>query len=252
MLRLFIGLIPFPKLRRRLRKRYAPTFRLRPFQVERDTKCLIVAPHPDDEVIGAGGVLSKYAKNFDVIVMSSAGVAYGELTAHERSNLRLQEFDKVMKYLGIKNHWIFETFGKPMFIDKINGYLNDYARVLDLEKYDFIFLPYPRDNHPEHRHITLRVMKKLMRMKKVKPSVQIMFYEVWTPIEKPNLWVDISDVIDEKKKLICMYKSQIVDGWDYDRWANGLALYRGMYVRPNHYAEVFQGLTLKEYLRSVK
>ncbi len=252
MLKFLINLIPISSLRKKLRKKYLGHFSLRNFEINNNTKCLIVAPHPDDEVIGCGGILAKYASHFDVICMSSAGVAFGNLSAKERNDLRLKEFDEVMTYLGINNHWIFETYGKPMFIDKIDSYFNEYAKVLDFEKYDYIFLPYPNDNHPEHQHITKNVVKKLLKTKKVKPSTQIMYYEVWTPIQNPNLWEDISEQMDEKIKLIKMYKSQIVDGWDYDRWAKGLALYRGMYVRPHHYAEVFEGLSLQKYLRENK
>lgn len=66
MNKFFINLIPNKKLRHRLRKNYyaKPEFLIKP-----NTRCLFVAPHPDDEMIGGGGVLSLWPDNFDVIVM---------------------------------------------------------------------------------------------------------------------------------------------------------------------------------------
>lgn len=72
MNKFFINLIPNKKLRHRLRKNYyaKPEFLIKP-----NTRCLFVAPHPDDEMIGGGGVLSLWPDNFDVIVMG--GKWYG-------------------------------------------------------------------------------------------------------------------------------------------------------------------------------
>ncbi|GHS94081.1 hypothetical protein FACS1894139_15960 [Planctomycetales bacterium] len=80
-------------------------------------------------------------------------------------------------------------------------------------------------------------------------GAKIVFYEVWTPLADHNFYFDISDLMADKLKLIRMYPSQIVDGWDYDRWARGLNEYRSMYVRPGKYAEVYAVRSLKHYLQ---
>lgn len=35
-------------------------------EIEPNDKCLIIAPHADDESIGCGGILLKYPQNFEV------------------------------------------------------------------------------------------------------------------------------------------------------------------------------------------
>lgn len=248
ILKFLIKLVPSKKKRKQLRCKYFPSRNLKNFEIKADTKCLIVAPHPDDEVIGCGGLLAKYKEHFDVVVLSSAGVAYNGLSAKERSDVRIIEFNQVMDYLGIKNHWIFETYGVPMFFEQIKQHIKSYLEILDFKKYDFIFLPYPYDSHPEHEYISKDLMKSLLKKNGYNPDTQIMFYEVWTPIEKPNFYEEIESVIEEKVKLINMYPSQVIDGWDYDRWTQGLNSYRSMYVRPHKYGEVYEAVNIQYYM----
>ena len=41
------------------------------FKIEKDMKCLILAPHSDDETIGCGGLLLKYPEVFDVYCLTN-------------------------------------------------------------------------------------------------------------------------------------------------------------------------------------
>lgn len=40
-----------------------------------DDKCLVIAPHADDESIGCGGLLLKYPDNCDVVVLTDGAKA---------------------------------------------------------------------------------------------------------------------------------------------------------------------------------
>ena len=210
---------------------------------------LIVTPHPDDEVIGCGGMLIKYGSKFDVICISSAGVAFDSLDAKQRSDVRIQEFHNVMDYLQIKNNWIFETYGDPPFFEQIENHFEEYCSKLNFLKYDYIFCPYPYDSHPEHAYITKKLLKRLLNKNGCSKDTYVVFFEVWTPIARPNYYEPIDEEIEEKMKVIQMYSSQLVDGWDYDRWINGLNSYRSMYNRHHKYSEAFQILPIKKYLK---
>lgn len=210
---------------------------------------ILVCPHPDDEIIGAGGLLIKYPDKIDVLCISSSGVEYNGLTAKQRSNIRIKEFNTVMDKLGVKKRWIFETYGNPPFVEQIEKHFDEYMNVIDFSKYDYIFLPQPKDGHPEHRFITNNLVKRMMEQSAPKPTVKIIFYEVWQAISEPNFYLNIDNNMEKKLEILNMYSSQIDETWDYPRWVEGLNTYRSMSIPPAKYAEAYQICSLKEYLR---
>lgn len=211
---------------------------------------VLVCPHPDDEIIGAGGLLIKYSGKLDVACLSSSGVKYNGQSAKERSDIRIKEFYSVMEALNVKNYWIFETFGEqPPFINQIDNHFKDYLKVIDFSKYDYIFLPQPRDSHPEHSYITNNLIKRLMQYSKPKPTAKVVFYEVWQSISEPNYYLNIDDYMEKKLQILKMYSSQIDETWNYPRWVKGLNTYRSMNMPPAKYAEAYYICSLKDYLR---
>ena len=167
-----------------------------PLEINKGTKCLMVAPHPDDEIIGAGALMIKYSNNFDCIIMGSSGVSEeGDMElAKKRSKIRVEEFNNVMETIGIKNHRIFETVGTKLRYDnEMLEMLDNYCEALkDLKQYDYIFLPHPKDGHHEHKFVTNKLFKKIIEKLGYNPNTKIVFYEVWADMENPNVFFDTS------------------------------------------------------------
>lgn len=243
MNKVFINLIPFSKLRKKLKQKYFP----KNFSMENMKHCLMVAPHPDDESLGGGGLLLKYADKFDCICMASSGVKTEFIGAEERAERRLKEFDEVMKAYGIRSHWIFKTFGVPPMIDQIKSYFEQYCQVLDTLKYDCIFLPHPQDSHEEHLYITNKLFKRILKRKGYQPNLKIVFYEVWRPIAKPTYFEDITAFVEKKKEILNLYVSQ-QSSVSVLPHIIGLNMYRGAF---NHskYAEAFRVCDVSRYLK---
>lgn len=246
MNKLLINLIPFKKIRRQLRNKYYP--KIRDFTMDEVERCLMVAPHPDDETLAAGGLMLKYPNKFDCICMASAGVKTPTISAEDRADLRIKEFSQVMDAIGIKNRWIYKTFGVPPMNDQIEKYFTDYCTVLDTKQYDCFFLPHPKDNHPEHQYITNNLFKRILKRNGYKTTAKVVFYEVWTPLSEPNYFEDISRVATKKTDAIKLYYSQ--NGWiKYPERIEGLNKYRGMLANNVPYAEAFRIIPIVKYLK---
>ena len=106
-------------------------------------------------------------------------------------------------------------------------YLN-YKRIaeFDFKPYKYIFVPNHRESHSDHR-VILSIMKRLKLFGKLGKGMLIE-YEVWTPLIRPNIVYNITEVVETKRLLISTYKSQL-ESINYVNKGLALSEYRGIY-----------------------
>lgn len=207
-------------------------------------KALIIAPHADDESIGCGGFMTMFAQKCDVIILTDgAKGAYGSYlkqTKDEYVNTRIEEAKNAMSSIGVNN---------LQFLNLPDGkvYCNEMRVIkLDLSQYDYVFVPNRNESHIDHRVVYQLVkLNKLLHLSRF----QIVEYEVWTPMTRPNVFLDISRFINEKRELINKYTSQLEDV-DYIKRSMGLNQYRGI-VDNVEYAEAYQINSIDYTIRKV-
>lgn len=202
-------------------------------------KCLCLAPHPDDESIGMGGLLSLYPQIFDVILLTDGRKGIKDLEFEEVIKTREEEFKCAMETAGINNYSFLKAEDKKL----LNSF--DLFKTIDLEKYDYIFVPNIIDQHPDHKAVSILLKQLLNSNAKIKDTLQICFYEVWSTLGLTNAFVDISEVIETKKAMINCYKSQTAQK-NYEYHALGLNQYRGMF-KNKKYVEAFCVLSVEEF-----
>lgn len=199
--------------------------------ISAESKCLCLCPHPDDESIGMGGLLSIYGKNFDVFLLTDGRKGLKDLSAEEVIKIREEEFKCAMKIAGVNEYKFLRAEDKKL-LDNF-----ELFKTINLEKYDYIFLPNIIDQHSDHKAVSILLKRLLESGIKVKENVQICFYEVWAALSLVNSFIDISEVIESKKNMIACYKSQTSQK-NYEYYSLGLNQYRGMF-RDKQFVEAF-------------
>lgn len=182
--------------------------------IQEQDKILIVAPHPDDESIGCGGLLSMYASQCDVLLITDGerGGKSGDV-----AKVRQGEFIEAMTVAGVKKYSCLHI---PQHQIKANRKI---VKGYDFSKYQHIFVPNRLDAHQDHVAV-YKVIKSIT--KRLNPRIRIYEYEVWSTLHNPNIYLDISNIYDKKKELIECHKSQMAE-MDYVGMILGLNAYRG-------------------------
>ncbi|MDD3013833.1 MAG: PIG-L family deacetylase [Candidatus Gastranaerophilales bacterium] len=209
-------------------------------ELNSNNKCLLLAPHPDDETMGCGGLLLKHSSIFDVVCLTDGRYGGYDQSNDEIAALRKIEFEKALDKIGILNYCMLKIEDRKL----IKNY--PVFENINVEKYDYVFIPNYFDQHKDHKAVTI-LLQKLLRTKKHKVNLKIAFYEVWSPITIPNFYFDISDVIEEKESLIDIYQSQLKHV-DFKAGIKSLNLYRGMQFNCR-FSEVFSIIDINTFMK---
>jgi len=175
---------------------------------------LALVAHNDDQVIGAGGTLAKYArmgKRVRTIIFSFGEGSHPHLKREVIIKTRVQESlkaDKIMggkgiAYLGLKEGCFQDEFRKK----------NIYKKIFDIIKFEnpeLIFTHSLDDPHPDHRAV-YSLVYGLWKQKKI--PCEVFSFEIWNPLRLrkrnvPKLIVDISDTFETKIRAVMAHKSQ--------------------------------------------
>jgi N-acetylglucosamine malate deacetylase 1 len=172
-------------------------------------KILIIAPHPDDEVLGCGGIISKYSKRGDEVFLCIATEGYIPDWTEEFIKSRPAEIEKAGKILGIKETYFLkfptaklDTISKKEINDSIFKIINNL-------KPEVIYRPHPDDLSSDHRLIAESVF--ITSRPAVASFVKVV-YEYETPSTQcfnPDVYENIEENIDIKIEAMKAYQSEL-------------------------------------------
>ena len=201
----------------------------KPWEIKPTDKLCILAPHADDESIGCGGLLIKYGPQCDVILLTDG--SKGGINPDETAATRQKEFIKVMDYFKVANYQIMGA--KDGYL--IDAY--DKFREIDFTSYDYVVMPHSHDSHKDH--IVPQAFFARLKKENKNITAQNVYYEVWGAMTSPTHYIDISDIIEQKKSAINIYASQ-TSYIDYASRILGLNHYRGI----KHHIEYEEDYTI--------
>jgi N-acetylglucosamine malate deacetylase 1 len=169
-------------------------------------RIIVLAPHPDDETIGCGGTIAKLARSGSnvCILFVSRGDAVN-VKVKGLADIRENEAHRACEILGVQE-LVFRDFpdGK---LEKHYDEVKDSVRgVIKSYNPDIIFTPSVMDLHPDH----VTASKIALSLLKEFASFKVAFYEVYSPI-RYNCLIDITDVIDIKRKAVMCYHYSLLE-----------------------------------------
>jgi len=204
---------------------------------------LVIAPHPDDESIGCGGTLCRHAAKGDRVVavfVTSGELGLKHLPREQAWAIREREAKAAAKILGLAE---VEFLRQPDWT--VGDHVAEAARALrprlKREAPKLIYLPHPRDWHPDHRAALAVLRAALRNVKGAAPELR--GYEVWTPLSEHDQVEDITALMPRKLRALRAHRSQLGE-FNYERAVRGLNQFRGELAAKCRYAEVFQTLHL--------
>jgi LmbE family N-acetylglucosaminyl deacetylase len=207
---------------------------------------LILAAHPDDEVLGCGGTIAKLANDGATIhvafladgVFSRVG---NSIDQDEELHIRRSAAQKSCEILGVKSVSFGEFPDNRMDTVALLDITRELEGLLTKHKPEMIFTHHSGDVNIDHRRMHEATVTAC-RPQPGHPVKTLLNFEVpssteWqlsgsAPIFAPNWFVDISDTLDQKLAALDFYSSELRD-WPHPRSRQAiehLARWRGASV----------------------
>ena len=125
-------------------------------------RILVLAPHPDDELLSCGGTILKYVgwgtEVVALVVTSGTGGTSLVRRSTEVEEARRKEFETCKIKLGLSDSSEFLGIDEPL-VRRANVEL--FTRKVRELQPDLVFLPHPEDRHRTHREVSLLTMEAL-------------------------------------------------------------------------------------------
>ena len=212
---------------------------------------LVIAPHPDDDVIGCGGSIAKHvdAGRAVTVVFLTSGDA-GSLD-HDRAALgiaREGEARAAAAALGVGDLVFLREPDGPL--DRAPLLIDPLVRLLRARRPGVVYLPHRGDGGTDHRAASAATEEALGRaggpwfpeLGAGPWTVPVALgYEVWTPLARIGYAEDVTAVIERKLAALALHRSQVGDIAYLDA-VRGLNRYRGAMTGRGAYCECFEVL----------
>lgn len=179
---------------------------------------LIIAPHPDDETIGAGGAIARHIARGDEISWCVVTEGYVPSWSEDTLVKARQQIDDVQEFFGFKNVY---RLGFPTV--KLNtvphiDLCNALQSVIDEVRPDIVYTTSRNDVNLDHRIV---YDCTLVATRPLPGNVvrRVLSYEIGytrhfgapmgAAMFQPNVFVDISEYLETKLKAMRFYETEL-------------------------------------------
>jgi len=183
-------------------------------------KTIVIAPHPDDEVLGVGGtLLRRKAEGSKVAWLIVTGVTAEAGWSEVKIKQRASEIKKIAALFGFDA--VFELNFPTTQLDQVptSNLVEAVSDVFKIFEPEEVFLPHFSDAHTDHRIVFDAVIActKWFRYKSVK---RVLAYETLSETDfglganqvfRPNVFVNIEPYLEGKLRAMDIYASELGD-----------------------------------------
>ena len=194
---------------------------------------VVIAPHPDDEALGCGGLLAllqQAGQPLAAVLVSDGTMSHPNsalFSAPARQAVREAEFRHALSILGagaveplllgLPDSWVPSTDAEAGFAKAVER----LREFLQTQQAATVLVPWRRDPHPDHRATALLVQAALAGL--AQPPCRLE-YVVWAweraaPADLPTpadnvrgFRVDVSAGVAQKARAIAAHRSQVAPG----------------------------------------
>lgn len=181
-------------------------------------RILIIAPHPDDEVLGCGGTIAKFAAEKHEVTVAIMTKAKPPLFSEDYIAQGRREAKEAHKLLGVKETIFLDLPAAELDLTS-HGLVNQaISKLLNDIKPDMMFVPFVGDLHLDHQRLFISSLVAARPISKTYPR-KVLAYETvsetnWNapylaPGFHPTVYIDISDFLKQKLQAFATFKSQV-------------------------------------------
>jgi LmbE family N-acetylglucosaminyl deacetylase len=186
--------------------------------LQNDSRILVVAPHPDDEIIGSGGLILRAARARAKVhvLFGAVGKCRQLVTGKTDEGVRLEETKKAASHCGYTYEFMFvgdefmrlDTIPQKTLIDRVEDAVAKF-------KPDVVVIPFASSYDQDHRALHTACITALRPTpQKVRHFVPLVLeaeepYD-WSSGEAfaPNFFLDISGLVEKKVEALRLHASQ--------------------------------------------
>ncbi|MEL7197043.1 MAG: PIG-L deacetylase family protein [Pseudomonadota bacterium] len=181
-------------------------------------KVLVIAPHPDDEVLGCGGTMARLADAGHEVHVAVVTKGYEPAFPESLVTQVREEMAQAHKLLGVKQCHFLDL--PAAALDTIPGAEINAAvgSVVDDVQPDTLFIPFVGDIHKDHQLIFVAALVAARPRSRSIPN-RVYAYETlsetnWaapgiTETFIPNVFFDVTHTLNRKLEAFACFKSQV-------------------------------------------
>lgn len=181
-------------------------------------KTIVIAPHPDDEVLGVGGtLLRRKAEGAELAWLIVTGISTANGWKQEQVQRRADEIARVTAMIGFDHVFTLDFPTTQLDSIPVSDLVGAMSSVFKAFQPEEVFVPHPSDVHTDYRMVfdAAAACTKWFRYLSVK---RVLAYETLSETDfglgtdlgfRPNVFIDIAPYLEGKLKAMDIYSSEM-------------------------------------------